>query len=103
MRATQRSGQVWIGTGQQPSGRLVVNERVVGQPLDGTAPGAGIAEGLPPRQQVRMLLVELIFEPAEGPPALNGPRQPAPGPFIGNRLGEVGHVLVPDQDGRGSL
>jgi hypothetical protein len=40
--------------------------------------------------------VEFIFEPAEGSLALDGPRQSAPGAFIGNLLGEVGHVLVPD-------
>jgi len=44
-----------------------------------TAPrGAGIAEGLTGRQQVRVLLVELIFEPAEGSFALDGPRQLRP-------------------------
>src|SRR6266496_670659 len=91
------SGQVWIWVaGQEPAACLIVDERVVGEPLDGAAPGAGIAEGVPRRQQVRMLLVELVFEPAEGSLALDGPCQPAPGLFIGNRLGEVRHVLVPD-------
>src|SRR5260370_14801755 len=36
-----------------------------------------------------MRVVELIFEPAEGSLALDGPGQPAPGPLIGNSLGEV--------------
>jgi hypothetical protein len=48
-----------------------------------------------------MLLVELVFEPAEGSPALDGPRQPSPGPFIGNRLSEVRHVLIPDPGRQG--
>ena len=45
-----------------------------------------------------MLLVELIFEAAESSLALNGPCPPASGPFIGNRLGEVRHVLVTQHD-----
>ena len=43
-----------------------------------------------------MLLVELVFEPAEGSLALDRTCQPAPGTFIGYPIGEVGHVLVPD-------
>jgi hypothetical protein len=43
-----------------------------------------------------MLLVELVFEPAEGSLALDSPCQPAPGALIGDSAGEVGHVLVPD-------
>jgi uncharacterized protein YciI len=74
----------------------VVDERVVSQPLHGTADGPGVPEGVPGRQQVRMFFVEFVFEPAEGSPALDGPCQPAPGTFIGKSFGEVGHVLVPD-------
>src|SRR6185437_2350593 len=86
-RACQSSGQFWIRvTGQEAFGRLVVDERVLDQPLDGPAPGPGIGEGVPDRQQVRISLVELILEPAERSPALNGPRQPPPGPFVGDRL-----------------
>jgi hypothetical protein len=33
--------------GQEAADRLVVDERVGGQPLDGAPPGAGIAEGVP--------------------------------------------------------
>src|ERR1035441_4274800 len=44
-------------------GSLVVDERVADEPLDGAALGAGIAEDVPRRQQVRMLLVELVLEP----------------------------------------
>jgi hypothetical protein len=82
--------------GQELGSCLIADERVIGQPLDGTAPGADIAERVPRRQQVRILLVEFVFEPAEGSLALDGPCQPAPGAFIGNCFGEVGHVLVPD-------
>jgi hypothetical protein len=39
--------------------------------------------------------VELVVEPAEGSPALDGPRQLPPGPLTGKRLGEIRHVLVP--------
>jgi hypothetical protein len=37
-----------------------------------------------------------VFEAAEGALALDGPQEPPTGAFIGNRFGEVGHVLVPD-------
>jgi hypothetical protein len=40
--------------------------------------------------------VEVVLEAAEGAFALDGPRQPAPGAFIGDGSGEVGHVLIPD-------
>jgi hypothetical protein len=39
--------------------------------------------------------VEFVFEAAEGALALDGPQEPAPRAFIGNGLGELGHVLVP--------
>src|SRR4051812_19894999 len=87
---------------QVPAGLLVVNERVVRQALDGAPPGTGIAKGVPRRQQVRVLLVELVLEPAKGPLALDGPDQPASRPFIGHRLGEVRHVLVPDPGRQGT-
>jgi hypothetical protein len=40
--------------------------------------------------------VELVPEAAKGAFALDGPCQPAPGAFIGDGFGEVGHVLIPD-------
>ena len=52
--------------GQKAAGSIVIDERIVGQPLDGTALGANIAERVPRRQQIRILLVELVPEPAEG-------------------------------------
>jgi hypothetical protein len=72
----------WMA-GQVLAGVLVADERVVRQPLDGTPPGTGIAKGVPRRQQVRVLLVELVLEPAKGPLALDGPCQPASGLFVG--------------------
>jgi YD repeat-containing protein len=43
-----------------------------------------------------MFFVEFVFEPAEGSLALDSLCQPAPGALIGDSVGEVGHVLVPD-------
>ncbi len=57
---------------------LVVDKRVVGQPLDGAARCAGNAEGVPGWQQVRELDAEFVFEAAEGSLTLNGPCQPEP-------------------------
>jgi hypothetical protein len=41
--------------GPEPLGRLNVDERITGQSPDGTAPGAGIAEGMPGWQEVRIV------------------------------------------------
>jgi hypothetical protein len=75
---------------------VVINEGVISQPLHGPALGPGVPEGVPGGQQVGMLFVELVFEPAEGSLALDSPCQPAPGALIGDSVGEVGHVLIPD-------
>src|SRR5579859_7058426 len=93
--ASTGSGQggIWV-PGQEAIRRAAVNEGVISQPLHGPAPGPGVPERVPHWQQVRVLLVELVFEPAEGPLALDRTGQPAPGTFIGYPLGEVGHVLI---------
>ncbi len=62
------SGQigVWMA-GQEAAGGIVIDERIVGQPLDGPALGADIAERVPRWQQVRILL-------AAGPDTHRGAR-----------------------------
>ena len=52
--------------GQEAAGSIVIDERIVGQPLDGPPLGAYITERVPRWQQVRMLLVELVLEAAIG-------------------------------------
>ncbi|MGH3845206.1 MAG: hypothetical protein ACRDR6_23395 [Pseudonocardiaceae bacterium] len=47
-------------------------------------------------RQMRMFLVQHVFETTKGALALNGSRQPASGFIIAGPLGEVGHVLVSD-------
>ena len=93
-------GELWhvrIGVvGEKPGGCVVVDERVVDKPVDRAALGAGLAEGVPRRQQVRMLLVQHVFETTKGALALNRSHQPASGLVIADPLGELGHVLVPD-------
>jgi hypothetical protein len=88
---SSRQGGIWV-PGQEAIRRAVVNEGVISQPLHGPAPGPGIPERMPRWQQVRMFLVELVFEAAEGSLALDRTCQPAPGTFIGYPIGEVGHV-----------
>ena len=67
-RHPPRSRQARIGVaGQEAISSIAVDQRVVGEPLDSTALGAGIAEGVPDWHQVRILAVELVLEPAEGP------------------------------------
>ena len=60
------------------------------------AAGTGIAEGVPRRQQLRGLLLQLAFEPAEGALALDGARQSPPRSLVAELTGEVAQVLVPD-------
>ena len=69
---------------EKPYGRVVVDERVVDEPVDHAALGAGVAEGVPRAQQMPILLVQLVFETMKGARARNDP------------LDEVDHVLVPD-------
>jgi hypothetical protein len=67
LRHRQGSGEFGIRVaGHEPVRCLAVNEGVIGQPLDGAARGTGIAEGIPGWQQARELLVEFVFEAAEG-------------------------------------
>jgi hypothetical protein len=65
--------------GQEAAGSVIIDERIVGRPSDGPAPGADIAERVPRWQQVRILIVEFVPE-AKGALALDGPCQSAPGP-----------------------
>jgi hypothetical protein len=61
--------QVWVWVaGQEAVGSGIVDERIIGQPLDGAVQDAGITEGVPRGLQLRMSLVEHILEPAECTP-----------------------------------
>jgi hypothetical protein len=55
-------------------GRILVYERVIDEPLDRAAVSTGIAEGIPRRQQFRVLLMQFGSEPAKGALALDNPR-----------------------------
>ena len=89
------------GISDERAGRgVVIDERVVDQPLDCAAFGSGGAERVPCGQQVRVVLVQAVFEPAERALALDGPGQTAPGSLVADARGEVGHVLVPDWQAR---
>jgi hypothetical protein len=56
-------------------------------------------EGVPRRNQIRVLLKQLVFEPTKGSPASDGPPQPTPSSVITDPLGEVSHVRVPNRRG----
>jgi hypothetical protein len=64
-------------------------------------PGPSVAEGLPHRHEVRVLLEQLVLEPPEGSLSSDGTAQPAPSGVISNPLGEVSHVGVPNRRGEG--
>jgi hypothetical protein len=55
---------------------------------------------VPGRQQVRVILVQAIFEPAERTLALDGPDQAAPGSLVVDAVSKIGHVLVPHVRGQ---
>jgi hypothetical protein len=52
---------------EEACGGGVVDERVVGEPLNGSTVGTGVAEGVPGRQQAWILLVQFVLEPAKAP------------------------------------
>ena len=101
--------------GQEAISGVAVDQRVIGEPLDGAALGAGAAEGIPDWYQVRILAVELVLGPGEGSLALDGPGQPAgawsgSGWLVGedgaepaHDAGEVGQVLAVERLTEGSL
>jgi hypothetical protein len=66
------SGQVGAcKVGEGTRGGVVIDEGVVNQPLDGAPLGSGGAKGVPGRQQMRVVLMQAIFEPAERTLALD--------------------------------
>ena len=59
--------------GQEAARGVVIDQRVVDEPLDSAALGTYVAERVPRRQQLRVLVVEFILEPTERSPALDSP------------------------------
>jgi hypothetical protein len=58
---------------EEARGRVVIDERVVGEALNRATVSTGVAERVPRGQQLRVLLMQLGLEPAEGALALDGP------------------------------
>ena len=48
-------------------GGVRVDETFVQEPIDGAALGADVSEGVPGRDQLRQVLVELVLESTERP------------------------------------
>ena len=89
------SRQVRFGVVGEVLGGGVVDELVVDKP-DGAPVGAVVAEGVPGVEQVRVLIVQLVFEPAKCAPPFQRSEEPAAGTFVADGLGEVDHVAIPD-------
>lgn len=51
-------------------GGTVVNQVLVQEPLDGASLGSHITQGMPCRDQLGMVLVQLVPEPSERSPSL---------------------------------
>jgi hypothetical protein len=88
--------------GQVPGGCLVVDEGVVEEPFDGAALGVGVAVGVPGWQQVGVLLVEFVPEPAENASPGDDSAESASGALVADPFDEIGHVLVPDVGRQGA-
>ena len=72
------------------------DELLVEEPLDGATPCPRRPERLPDAHQLGVLLVQLVPEPPEGAASVEGAQQAARGALVGQPLGEVDHVVVPD-------
>jgi hypothetical protein len=102
MSPTRGSGQgpIWV-RGRETVRRAVVNEGVISQPSHGPAPGPGVPERSPHWKQIRVSLVELVFEPAKGSLAVDSRGQPAPGTHSSaRRSGPTGDTRSPHLDHR---
>ncbi len=51
-------------------GVVVVDESLVKQPLDGTALGSNVAQGVPRRNQFGVVFIDLVLEAPECSPSL---------------------------------
>ncbi len=92
-----RSGQIgiWVNC-RELLGGAAVDEFLVQEPFDGTSLGSNVMPGMPSRDQFGMVLVELVLEPSECSLPLKDAGKAAAGRLVGDALGEVDQVLVPD-------
>jgi hypothetical protein len=72
-----------------------VDESLVKQPLDSTALGSGVTQGVPRRNQLGMTFIDLVLESAERSPTLQRLGQLSPDNAVADAVSEVGHVLKP--------
>lgn len=82
-------------TGHELLCGTVVDESLVGQPLDGPTLGSDIAQRVPRRGQIRMAFVELVLESPERSSSLQRLSQLLTGYGVGDAIGKVSHVLKP--------
>jgi hypothetical protein len=64
-----REAGIWV-VGRELLRRAVVDESVVKQPLDGSALGSSIAQGVPRRDQFGVVFIEFVLESSERSPPL---------------------------------
>ena len=77
-------------------GRAVIDELLVQQPVNGALVGSSIPEGVPRRDEVGMMVIDLGLEASERFSPLKRVLQASPGRDVADAVSEVGHVLVPD-------
>lgn len=91
---TSREGGIWV-VGREPLRGAVVDEPLVEQPLDGPALGSNITQGMPCRNQVGVVFIQLVLESPERSPSIQRPGQASAGCAVADAFGKVGHVLEP--------
>lgn len=77
-------------------GGTVVDEVLVQEPLDGASLGSHITQRMPCRDQLGVVLIQLVPETSERSPSLQRPGQASASRTVADALGEVDHVLIPD-------
>ena len=73
-----------------------LDESLVHQPLDSPDSGPGVTHPLPGRDQVGLMVVQLVLEPPERSLPLQRRAQASGSCPVADALGEVDHVLIPD-------
>ena len=75
--------------------KVLVNESLVEQPLDGSALRSNTAKAVPRRDQFGMVFIEFVLESSKGAAPLQGPFQASTDRSVADTFCEVGHVPKP--------
>jgi len=86
---------LWV-VGRELLSGVLVDEALIQKPIDGAVLGSKVTEGVPRRDQLGMVLIELVLEPAKRSRPLKRRGQALSSRTVADAPSEVGHVLIPD-------